>query len=226
VLDLACGPGRIALGLAGDVGEVWALDLEPEMIAVGRAEAARRGLANIRWFTGAAEDLDAPPASFHLIAIGEAFHRLDQPVIAAEAFRWLKPGGALATMGSRGILRGPEPWQQAATAVAERWTAKAFPQGWAVSRAGVMQGPADDAAVLAAAGFAPPLDRKLTQPRAWTFEAVLGYLQSTSVASRRVLGDAFEGFSNDLKTTLRPFEQDGVFREDISFGFTLYSKPK
>jgi SAM-dependent methyltransferase len=225
VLDLACGPGRIALDLAPRVAQVWAIDLEPEMVAYGRAEAERRGLANLRWSVGPAEALDAPPAAFDLITIGEAFHRLDQPVIAAKAFAWLKPGGALATLGSRGILRGPEPWQQAATRVAERWTAKAFPQGWAVSRTGVEQGPADDAAVLAAAGFTPPLDRKFTQPRAWTFDEVLGYLQSTSVASRRVLGDDFAAFADDLRNALQPFEQAGFFREDLGFGYTSTGSP-
>ena len=43
LLDLATGPGRIALALADRFAEVWALDLEPEMIAVGarRRRAAR-----------------------------------------------------------------------------------------------------------------------------------------------------------------------------------------
>src|SRR5690349_10386690 len=63
VLDLACGPGRLALPLASSFGEVWAVDLEPEMVEVGRAEADRLGIANIRWLTGRAEDFEAPPAS-------------------------------------------------------------------------------------------------------------------------------------------------------------------
>ena len=49
LLDLACGPGRISIPLASSFREIWAIDLEPEMIEVGQEEARRRGVANIRW---------------------------------------------------------------------------------------------------------------------------------------------------------------------------------
>ena len=38
LLDLACGTGQIAFALAADVGEVWAVDQEPEMIAFAAAQ--------------------------------------------------------------------------------------------------------------------------------------------------------------------------------------------
>src|SRR5450432_3834884 len=60
LLDLACGPGRVALDLAGAFETVWAVDLEPEMIEVGRQAATRRGAGNITSLVGRAEDLAAP----------------------------------------------------------------------------------------------------------------------------------------------------------------------
>ncbi|HWA87864.1 MAG TPA: class I SAM-dependent methyltransferase, partial [Opitutus sp.] len=89
LLDLACGPGRATLPLARSFAKVWANDLEPEMIAVGKAAAARNGVANVQWFTGRAEELAAPDGAFELVTIGAAFHRLDQPRVAALARRWL-----------------------------------------------------------------------------------------------------------------------------------------
>ena len=65
LLDLACGPGRVALPLASSFGEVWAVDLEPEMIGVGKTEAKKKGIDNVKWSVGKAEDLQAEPASFH-----------------------------------------------------------------------------------------------------------------------------------------------------------------
>src|SRR5258706_10790753 len=106
LLDLACGPGRVALDLAGAFDTVWAVDLEPEMIEIGQQEAARRGVNNVTWGVGPAEELAAPPAAFGLITIGEAFHRLDQAVIARKALGWLKPGGCIATLGGEGVLAG------------------------------------------------------------------------------------------------------------------------
>src|SRR5215510_10732801 len=93
LLDLACGPGRIALALAASFREVWAIDREPEMIEVGQQEAAQQSVHYITWMIGKAEDLRAPPASFALVTIGEAFHRLDQPLVAKHTLQWLQPGG-------------------------------------------------------------------------------------------------------------------------------------
>src|SRR4051794_9918753 len=49
LLDGACGPGRVTLALASSFRELWAIDLEPEMIEVGHQEATQRGVNNIRW---------------------------------------------------------------------------------------------------------------------------------------------------------------------------------
>src|SRR5260221_3883312 len=60
LLDLACGPGRVALDLAASFETVWAIDLEPEMIGVARQEAAARCLRHVTWVVGRAADLAAP----------------------------------------------------------------------------------------------------------------------------------------------------------------------
>src|SRR5690349_5857717 len=55
LIDLACGPGRVALAIADRFSEILAVDLEPEMIEAGGLEAARRGVNHIRWSVGRAE---------------------------------------------------------------------------------------------------------------------------------------------------------------------------
>src|SRR5262249_9733588 len=52
LLDVACGTGQVALALAADVGEVWAVDQEPESVAFGREKAGRLGIRNIHWVAG------------------------------------------------------------------------------------------------------------------------------------------------------------------------------
>ena len=44
LLDLACGPGRVAIPLAQHFNTVLAVDAEAEMIAVGKRQAAARGV--------------------------------------------------------------------------------------------------------------------------------------------------------------------------------------
>ena len=99
LLDLACGPGRVALPLARHFGVVWAIDQEPEMIEVARARAERQGLTNIRWMVGRAEEVEAAPGSFELITIGEAFHRLDQQLIAERPWNGLRRAAAWRPWG-------------------------------------------------------------------------------------------------------------------------------
>jgi len=233
LLDLATGPGRIALALAPSFAEVWAQDLEPEMVAVARAAAECRGIGNISWFVGSAEHFDAPEGHFDLITIGEAFHRVDQQVVAAKARRWLKPGGAFVTLGGFSVIGGYQggqdgarPWQIAVGELTRRFTAKAFPTGWAVTRAGVEPGGAAAIRAVETAGLALVADRDFTEPHAFSFEAILGYLHSTSVASRQRLGDDADAFAAELKATLAPFAgPDGLIREEMSFGYTLFRNP-
>ena len=49
LLDLACGPGRVAFAIMDHFTEIWAVDLEPEMVEAGRQEAVRRGVSQIHW---------------------------------------------------------------------------------------------------------------------------------------------------------------------------------
>ena len=124
LLDLACGPGRVTLDLAGGFEHVNAIDLEAEMIEVGRREAARRGVRNVDWRVGRAEEALVAAESVDLITIGEAFHRLEQATIIEKALDWLKPGGCIANLGTYGILAGGEAWKEIVRAVARHWMAK------------------------------------------------------------------------------------------------------
>jgi SAM-dependent methyltransferase len=226
LLDLACGPGRIALDLAASFDRVWAVDLEPEMIAVGRREASRRGIGNVAWSVGPAEAFEASAATIDLITIGDAFHRLDQAVIVPQAFRSLKPGGCLVSLGSSGPLAGEGDWQAVVAGVAHRWMTRAFPRGWAAARAGAATGPAAEEELLRRAGFVDVASRDVHATHVWTIDSIARYCESTSVCSRKALGSLFPDFETDLRTALAPHADEGHFREDLRFGFTLGRKPR
>ena len=102
LLDLACGTGQVCFALHVRFAEVWAVDQEPEMAARVRDKARAAGLPHVRALAASAEDLSAPGASFDLVTIGNAFHRLPRDAVAVRAFGWLRPGGFLALIwGSR-----------------------------------------------------------------------------------------------------------------------------
>jgi SAM-dependent methyltransferase len=219
LIDLACGPGRVALDLAPRFAEVWAIDLEPDMVAVGHTEAARRGLANLRWQTGRAEDLAAPSGAFELITIGEAFHRLDQPRIAAMALDWLAPGAHLVTLGGQGATVGPEPWQRAARDVVHSYARHASP--------GDVQpewGQQND--VLRAAGFEDITDHVWPVVHHWTIESLTGHIYSTSYGSRAQFGDRMTEFEAQLAGAVLAVEPSGRLRQEVRFGYTLARRPR
>jgi len=225
LLDLACGPGRVALDLAAEFDRVLAIDLELEMIEVGRREAARRGVDNVRWFVGRAEDAEASATSFDLITVGEAFHRLDQALIVAKAREWLKPGGCLATLGADGVLGGEAPWQHAAATIAHRWMRRAFPNGWAQARSGAATRPDEIERVFEAAGFVDVASRRVREEQVWTVDAVVSHFRSMSVCSDRALGDDAAAFEGELRSVLTPLAGGGELREEARFGFTIGRRP-
>lgn len=69
-----------------------------------------------------------------------------------------------------------------------------------VARVGAEIGAGSDERVLRGAGFIDVIERSFPTPRDWTFGEIIGYLESTSVCSRKALGDNFETFEGELKT--------------------------
>jgi len=77
VMDLGCGPGQIAVALAPHVGEVTAIDPEPEMLRVA-AENAAAAHSKICFIPGSSDDLGPALGRFRLVVIGRAFHWMDR----------------------------------------------------------------------------------------------------------------------------------------------------
>lgn len=97
VLDLGCGAGHVSFQVAPLAGEVVAYDLSEQMLAVVAAEAASRGLGNLRTEQGAAERLPFPDACFDLVfSRFSAHHWQDVGQALREVRRVLRPGGAAA----------------------------------------------------------------------------------------------------------------------------------
>ena len=225
MLDLACGPGRIALALAPKFESVLAVDLEPHMVEVGRRRAGEAGIANVSWIVGRAEDLELAAESVDLITIGEAFHRLDQGKVLELAMHSLKPGGVLATMGGANILRGSQAWHRRVFEVALEWTRDTFPNGWASAAPGAENEPARLRALFQSHGLADVQDHEFPHEYTWTIDTVLGYLRSMSVCSPSVLGDRRAGFEAAVRSALKELTPEGKFHDELQFGLTTKHKP-
>ena len=195
------------------------------MIEVGQHEAVQRVVHNITWMVGQAEDLEAPPASFALVTIGEAFHRLDQQGVAQHTLQWLQPGGCVAIMGCYGITSGTEPWQLLVAEIVRRWTRRAAVTGAVAAQLQPGSGLDHNERVLREAGFREVASYPFVVPHDWTIDTIIGNLYSTSFCSKRVLGANAAAFEADLKAALLAHDPSGHYREQIRFGYTMGRKP-
>jgi hypothetical protein len=83
-----------------------------------------------------------------------------------------------------------------------------------------------DAAILEEAGFEPTGSYRFPTDHAWTPEALVGFIYSTSFLSYPVLGDHAEAFAGDLRRVLHGYEHDGVLRERIDFAYEIARRPR
>lgn len=221
LLDLACGPGRAALPIADRFAEVWAVDQEPDMVEAGRREASRLGIPNVRWLISRAEDLVAPASSFDLVTIGEAFHRLDRPRTAALAYGWIRPGGALVTLGFGAQWEeGAAPWRRVVAGVVRDFIGEPARRLGAPNTNPTNE-LADQERDIRAAGFVDVVTRSFAVPHVWTLKALLGNARSTSTLSRRALGARHWAFEAALTGALTGYDPSGHYPETIGCGFTI-----
>ncbi|HUR79055.1 MAG TPA: methyltransferase domain-containing protein [Acidimicrobiales bacterium] len=97
VLELACGPGGLALAAAAVASEVVASDVALAMVEAAAARAIDAGVSN---FTAKVLDLEAiaePDSSFDAVLVREGLmFAVDPAAAVAEIARVLKPGGRAA----------------------------------------------------------------------------------------------------------------------------------
>ena len=102
-LDVACGPGALALALAPRVRFARGIDLTQEMVRRARQFQRERNIPNAAFDCGEAERLPYPNATFDLVSCQCSIHHMPQPELALkEMVRVVKPEGRLAIIDTLG----------------------------------------------------------------------------------------------------------------------------
>jgi ubiquinone/menaquinone biosynthesis C-methylase UbiE len=94
VLEVACGPGFVALMFAERAGSVIGLDLTVALLEKARQRQRERGLTNAQLIEGDAEQMPFPDSSFSIVACHKAFHHFTHPELVLR-YRVLVPSGRL-----------------------------------------------------------------------------------------------------------------------------------
>ena len=96
-LDLATGPGTIALELAALGSSVVGIDISAELVATAKRVSKERNLEdNVHFRVASAENTGLDANSFDLVTAGQCWHWFDSVAAMVETQRVLRPGGVLA----------------------------------------------------------------------------------------------------------------------------------
>lgn len=106
VADIGTGTGYHAWRVAekvGPSGKVYAVDIQPEMLALLATNLAQRALSNVVGVLGTLQDPRLPDDSIDLALMVDVYHEFDHPYeMLAAITRALKPGGRVAFVEFRG----------------------------------------------------------------------------------------------------------------------------
>jgi SAM-dependent methyltransferase len=105
VADIGAGSGYLSRRMAPLVqpGRVFAVDLQPQMVAMLTELSQRRQFNNVVPILGATDDVRLPPASVDLAVLVDVYHELAYPYeVLRSLVRALKPGGRVVLVEYRG----------------------------------------------------------------------------------------------------------------------------
>jgi SAM-dependent methyltransferase len=212
LLDGGCGTGQVALPLSRWFDEVIAVDIDQEMLNIGECAARDAGIANVHFRNLNAEDLSGAMGPLRLATFGASFHWMDRVLVANRLYKLVEPAGGLVALCPSSFWRGREPWHRAVIGAIRDWLGEQRRAG-----AGMFTAAPLHQECLAQTPFADIKVVDIHKTHVWTADSIVGYLYSTSFASRAVLGDLREPFERDLRERLSGLSAEDRFSEEIEF---------
>lgn len=225
VLDLGCGPGPLAIGLAPGVGQVIGVDPNEEMLAEARRLAAEKRTHNITWLSGESGLLLSMAGKIGIVRLtvmGRSLHWMDRARTLRDLYTLTDEGGGVAVIDSEEPKDTPDnrkpSWRDLIWEVSRRWLGeerRAGPDGvYSHSRE-------EHGKLLQDSPFRDFEVVRIPIEGTRTLDEVIGYLYSTSHCSPAVLGNLKDDFEADLRRELLAIEPSGIYHERASLGIKM-----
>jgi SAM-dependent methyltransferase len=219
VLDLGCGPGVLAGAFAPLVGEVVAIDPEPEMLRI--AEATYGGAANIRFVRGSSFDLSPAIGPFRVVTMGRSFHWMDRAATLHLLDGMIEPNGAVALFNSHLCEVPDNAWYAGYRDLLRRYAENDTTH--ARRHAGTW---VRHEAFLLDSAFSQVDEVSVIERRQVTVEQLVDRAFSRSSTAPDRLGEAASAtMATDIEALLRPQAVDGVLTEVVATGALLARRP-
>ena len=208
LLDLGCGPGQLARAFAAHVGEVVAMDPEPQMLAIARQLA--EGVPNMQVVQGRSDELDDRHGRFKAVVIGRAFHWMDREQTLRDLDRLIEPGGAVVLIGEETPKIPENRRMEEFQALDRAWSAEDRTHPILQTR----QRP--HLSVLLASPFSRLEQIGVIQRHPLTLQALSDRLLSFSSTSRARLGDRADEMLAELGRKFEAWEREGPMEEVLA----------
>jgi hypothetical protein len=182
------------------------------MLRIAQRAARDNGIGNVRFLNLKTEDLPSAIAPLRLATFGASFHWMDRVFVANRLHGLMEPAGGLVAIAPSSFWRGREPWQQVVIGTIRDWLGEERRAGTALFKAAPLH-----QECLAQTPFADIKVIEIHKTHSWTADNIVGYLYSTSFASKAVLGNLRQGFEDDLRGRLSRLSTEDRFAEEIEF---------
>lgn len=212
LLDLGCGTGQLTLPLAAHVAEAVGMDPEPDMITEAHRQAHEQAVTNVRWIQGDSAALPGDLGHFTLVTMGRSFHWMDRDHVLTTLDEMVDDEGSLVIANDTNLVLPSTPWQQAIQDIQRQFLPPDYHHD-PPPPAGNSQ---THEQLLANSAFSQVNRQDYEYTRSWTIEQAIGYLYSTSLPLRRLLGDRRPAFEESVRSTMLSIEPSGHFIEPVA----------
>ncbi|MEV0298579.1 class I SAM-dependent methyltransferase [Nocardia sp. NPDC050710] len=212
LLDLGCGTGQLTLPLAEHVSAAIGVDPEPRMLAEAQVRAEAAGITNVAWVQGSSALLPGEFGRFRLVTMGRSFHWMDREAVLVALDDVVEVDGGLVIANDSCLVRPTTDWQQAIEDVQRRF----LPRDQQAGPAPVADARRSHEDVLTRSPFSRVHRQVYEFARPWTVDQAIGYLYSTSLRLRRLLGDRQVAFEREVRAALLAIDPNGLFIEPVA----------
>lgn len=222
LLDVGCGPGTVALRLAGLFESVVGLDPDPGMLAEAARLAGERSIDNVEWVSRRAEDLPGALGRFRVITFAQSFHWMERPLVARAVRQMLEADGVVvqvdgphpAAVSDRPVSRFPPPPYEALDDLRRRWLGPHRRAGQSLRNTS----PSGEDEIFQAAGFQPAVEVTVPDNRVLerSVEDIIANRLSTSGMAPHLFAERLDDFIAQLRTLLLETSPSGRFSVALS----------
>jgi SAM-dependent methyltransferase len=205
LIDIGCGPGSLAIGFAPFVQSCVGVDVETEMLAAARLEAARAGV-HVDLVQARIEDLPADIGEFDAVTIGRALHWFDRDEALAVLDRIVAPNGWIAICGTKAFGAAMDGWNGTFHEIRRAWSSDPDESRYHIDFVEWFRG----------SRFRKVDDIEVTESHQVSIPDLIGRALSMSTTSPEALGDRRPRFEAALHEALEPLSTAGIFDERIT----------